>query len=96
MADGTEVCSHLGLARSYSRRTDGCEECLETGDTWVHLRQCLVCGHVGCCSDSPNNHAVKHFASTGHPLMRSLERGETWAWCYADEVTIDPSPEPAG
>ena len=87
-----ERCTHLDQIREQRRRTDGCEECLEEGDTWLHLRQCLICGHVGCCSDSRNNHAVKHFHAVGHPLMRSLERGESWAWCFVDEVTIDPAP----
>lgn len=87
-----ETCTHLDQIRDYSRRTDGCEECLELGDTWIHLRQCLICGHVGCCSDSRNNHAAKHFQAQGHPLMRSLERGESWMWCFVDEVTIEPAP----
>lgn len=55
------------------------------GDTWVHLRLCLVCGHVGCCDSSKNKHATAHYRATGHPLVASLERGEHWAWCYADE-----------
>ncbi|HEV2526869.1 MAG TPA: UBP-type zinc finger domain-containing protein [Thermomicrobiales bacterium] len=94
MADGI-TCTHLGLVRSFSRRVDGCADCLESGDTWVHLRQCLVCGYVGCCSSSPNSHMASHFETTGHPLMRSLERGETWAWCYVDDLTLDPAPPPA-
>jgi uncharacterized UBP type Zn finger protein len=91
MADATP-CTHTAEARRFSRRCDGCESCLETGDSWVHLRQCLVCGYVGCCSSSPNNHAAKHFEATGHPLMRSMERGETWAWCFVDELFLDPAP----
>lgn len=87
-----ERCTHLGQIREQRQRTDGCVECLESGDVWVHLRQCLICGHVGCCSDSRNNHAEKHFHAVGHPLMRSMERGESWMWCYVDEVTIDPAP----
>lgn len=87
-----ETCTHLGQIQEQRRRTDGCEECLDLGDTWVHLRQCLICGHVGCCSDSRNNHAAKHFQATHHPLMRSLERGESWMWCFVDELTIEPAP----
>ena len=56
------------------------------GDTWVHLRLCLSCGHVGCCDSSKNKHATKHFHGTKHPLVRSIEPGETWVWCYVDEV----------
>jgi CPA1 family monovalent cation:H+ antiporter len=63
----------------------GCQECLELGDTWVHLRLCLDCGHVGCCDSSPNKHANKHFEETGHPVMRSFEPGEAWRWCFVDE-----------
>jgi uncharacterized UBP type Zn finger protein len=87
-----ERCTHLDQIQPFSRRTDGCEECLELGETWLHLRQCLICGHVGCCSDSKNNHAEKHSLTTTHPLMRSLERGDDWMWCYVDEVMIEPAP----
>ena len=66
----------------------GCEECLKTGDRWHHLRMCLACGKVGCCNSSPNRHASRHFREVGHPLVRSAEPGESWAWCFADEVTL--------
>jgi uncharacterized UBP type Zn finger protein len=82
------TCTHLDQIRDVSPRTDGCEECLASGDWWVHLRLCLTCGHVGCCDSSPNRHATKHFHSTGHPLIRSLEPGEEWVWCYLDEVAF--------
>ena len=67
---------------------DGCVECLASGDRWVHLRLCETCGHVGCCDSSPNKHATAHFHATGHPVMRSVEPGETWGWCYVDEVDL--------
>lgn len=80
-------CSHLNtIAVARATDVEGCEECLELGDTWVHLRQCLQCGHVGCCDASRNRHATAHFKATGHPLVTSLERGEDWVWCYVDEV----------
>jgi uncharacterized UBP type Zn finger protein len=63
-----------------------CEDCVKTGDWWVHLRMCLTCGHVGCCDSSPNKHATKHFNASGHPLIRSAEPGERWTWCYVDEI----------
>jgi uncharacterized UBP type Zn finger protein len=63
-----------------------CEDCIKTGDRWVYLRMCLSCGHVGCCDSSKNRHATKHFQHVGHPLMRSIEPGETWIWCYVDRV----------
>jgi uncharacterized UBP type Zn finger protein len=72
------------------RTPEGCEECLQMGDTWVHLRLCLICGHVGCCNNSKNKHASKHFAETGHPIIRSFEPGESWMWCYEDELFIVP------
>lgn len=62
----------------------GCEECLAKGGQWVHLRLCLTCGHVGCCDDSPGRHATRHFHSTRHPVIKSFEPGEDWAWCYKD------------
>ncbi|MEW5928067.1 MAG: cation:proton antiporter [Gemmatimonadota bacterium] len=83
------ACSHLAGIRSVFPRTpQGCEECLRTGDAWVHLRVCMTCGHVGCCDSSRNRHAAAHFHATRHPVMRSLEPGEDWGWCYVDEVTL--------
>ena len=88
-----DVCSHFDQARAVKPRTpDGCEECLRTGDEWVHLRLCLVCGHVGCCDESPNRHASKHFHRTKHPVVRSFEPDEDWAWCYVDELGFEPAP----
>lgn len=81
-------CSHLDEVRDVSPKTDGCEECLKMGDEWVHLRMCLLCGHVGCCDSSKNKHATRHYGNTGHPLMRSIEAGEDWGWCYVDELEV--------
>jgi uncharacterized UBP type Zn finger protein len=84
-------CPHVGkIDRHVKPKSNGCEECLAMGDTWVHLRLCMSCGHVGCCDDSKNKHATKHFHHTKHPIIRSLERGETWGWCFVDEVAFDP------
>ena len=82
----TKQCGHLGFVRTDQPRSRGCEECLKLGDTWVHLRLCRTCGHVGCCDDSKNRHATKHFRAVKHPLVRSIEPGEAWIWCYADNV----------
>jgi uncharacterized UBP type Zn finger protein len=79
-------CSHLDQIKVASVRTRVCEDCVLTGDTWVHLRSCLTCGHVGCCDSSPNRHASKHSHHTAHPLVRSAEPGEAWIWCYVDQV----------
>ena len=65
-----------------------CPECVESGSDWVHLRQCLDCGHVGCCDSSPNTHARKHFERDSHPVIASFEPGEHWSYCYADDVTL--------
>lgn len=73
----------------------GCEECLRMNGWWVHLRSCLNCGYVGCCDDSPGKHATAHFHSTHHPLMKSLEPGEDWGWCYVDEIMFEPAPSPS-
>lgn len=80
------LCVHLGRAQDRAANADGCEECLASGDTWVHLRLCLECGHVGCCDSSPNRHATKHFKATQHPVIRSLEPGEDWRYCYPDDL----------
>jgi uncharacterized UBP type Zn finger protein len=79
-------CSHAATIRAVQPKTGGCEECLKMGDQWVHLRLCLECGHVGCCDSSKNKHASKHFGETKHPIITSLEPGETWKWCFIDEV----------
>jgi uncharacterized UBP type Zn finger protein len=84
------TCSHLAGLRPVPPRTpEGCEECLKTGSPWVHLRLCLGCGHVGCCDSSPNRHATRHFKTVGHPVVASYEKGERWAWCYADDVDLE-------
>ena len=86
-------CSHLFEISNVAPKTpDGCEECLKMGDRWVHLRLCVTCGHVGCCDDSKNKHATKHFHSTNHPLIKSFEPGEDWGWCYIDELFIESFP----
>jgi uncharacterized UBP type Zn finger protein len=82
-------CSHTDQIHDVTARTNGCEECLKMGDTWVHLRLCLTCGHVGCCDSSKNKHATKHFHREKHPIMRSLEPGESWGWCYLDQLELD-------
>ena len=81
-------CSHLDhvLVHELPASVPGCEECLALGDGWVHLRICLECGHVGCCDSSPNRHATAHAQGTNHPIIRSLQPGEDWAWCYVDQI----------
>jgi diadenylate cyclase len=95
----TKKCTHIDLIGAAPPRTIGCEECLQAGDEWVHLRLCLFCGHVGCCDDSKNKHATAHFNSTRHPIIESLEPGEGWRWCYVDEILfpseIDGADAPA-
>ena len=79
-------CTHLAQVRQVTPLSRGCAECEKLGDLWVHLRLCLTCGHVGCCDSSKNKHATKHYRSVHHPLIRSIEPGEHWMWCYVDEV----------
>ena len=83
-------CTHLDHVRvaDLPAEVAGCEDCLASGGAWLHLRICLECGHVGCCDDSPNQHATAHSRASGHPIIRSLEPGEEWAWCYMDEVAM--------
>ncbi len=92
---GTDMasCAHLNHVKTETPRTpEGCEECLASGSDWVHLRLCLECGHVGCCDSSPNKHATKHFHKTQHPVMKSFEPGEDWAFCYIDQLMLEPAP----
>jgi uncharacterized UBP type Zn finger protein len=80
-------CPHAaGISDPPPRTPDGCEECLLIGDEWVHLRVCEACGHVGCCDSSKNKHATKHYHATQHPVIRSLQPGEFWKWCYVHEA----------
>ncbi|HEV7671979.1 MAG TPA: cation:proton antiporter [Thermoanaerobaculia bacterium] len=81
-------CSHVDQTREVLPSAPGCEECLELGDSWTHLRLCMTCGHVGCCDSSKNRHATKHFQSTGHPIIKSIEPGDDWAWCYEDALML--------
>jgi uncharacterized UBP type Zn finger protein len=84
------ICSHLDQITIQPPDTaPGCEDCMRTGDRWVHLRVCLSCGHVGCCDSSKNKHASKHADEAGHPIVRSAQEGETWCWCYADKVMFE-------
>jgi uncharacterized UBP type Zn finger protein len=82
-------CEHLAEAQDFKAKRRVCEDCVKTGDSWVHLRICLSCGHVGCCDSSKNKHATKHFHATTHPMVRSIEPGETWGWCFVDEMAFD-------
>ena len=79
-------CKHLNQVKITTTNKHVCEECVKTGDTWVHLRLCMECGNVGCCDSSKNKHATKHFHHSTHPIMRSIEPGEAWMWCYVDEM----------
>jgi uncharacterized UBP type Zn finger protein len=83
-------CGHVSEVKIREVRRPGneCPDCVAIGGEWVHLRECLICGHVGCCDESLNRHATAHFHKTKHPVMTSLELGETWAWCYVDEQVL--------
>ena len=83
------TCPHVNALKPVPPRVKGCEECLQIGSPWVHLRLCLSCGHVGCCDSSPNRHATKHFHVTEHPVVASFEPGERWAWCYVEQAMLD-------
>lgn len=82
------TCTHLDLIADVGAGADVCETCEAIDGTWLTLRQCLICGRTGCCDSSPNRHASAHFAETGHPLMRSLEVGQDWTWCYVCKETL--------
>lgn len=81
------ACKHAATVKNPAANTpQGCEECLASGDTWVHLRLCEECGHVGCCDSSKNKHATKHYHATHHPVIRSFQPDESWKWCFVDQV----------
>ena len=80
------LCEHLDTLDLEPMPTGGCEECLALGDQWIHLRYCATCGHIGCCDSSKNRHATRHWEATQHPVIRSREPGEHWAYCYVHEM----------
>jgi len=84
-----KTCTHLKQIRPVTPSANGCEDCLKTGDAWVHLRLCLTCGHVGCCDSSKNKHATKHYQKSDHPIIKSFEPEEDWRWCYPDQLVLD-------
>lgn len=82
----SHACKHIAAVSSVkqpARRV--CEECIKTGDSWVHLRTCQQCGQTLCCDNSPNKHATKHAHASHHPVIASAEEGERWLYCYPDE-----------
>ncbi len=95
MSAGT--CTHVEAVGDVEPSGDGCEDCMKTGDRWVHLRLCMTCGHVGCCDSSPNRHATAHWRRhPDHPLIRSYEPGQDWWWCYPEELLFEvPGAPPA-
>ena len=84
------ACTHLDVIEVLEPTSaiPGCEECLKIGSRWVHLRMCQTCGKIGCCDNSPNRHATAHYHETTHPIIRSVEPGEDWSWCYVDELMM--------
>jgi hypothetical protein len=91
MHTGRVSCTHLDEIRvtELPPAIEGCEDCLKLGGWWLHLRMCEICGHIGCCDQSPNRHATAHFHATSHPIMRSAQPGESWSWCYVDEIGFE-------
>ena len=90
-----QYCEHIKEIRKVTPSADGCEDCLKIGGRWVHLRMCESCGHVGCCDNSPNRHATKHYHSTRHPIVKSVEPGEEWGYCYPDDIFYEALPTAA-
>jgi len=89
MAARCDPCEHVRGVQRVTARARGCEECVAIGAEWNELRVCLACGHVGCCEDSAHAHALAHFKASGHPLIASMEKAETWGWCYLDRRYFD-------
>jgi ubiquitin-hydrolase Zn-finger-containing protein len=82
----SHACKHIAAVTSVKQPTRRvCEECIKTGDSWVHLRTCQQCGQTLCCDNSPNKHATKHAHASHHPVIASAEVGERWLYCYPDE-----------
>jgi uncharacterized UBP type Zn finger protein len=93
---GKKKCSHMAnLEPVEPNSPDSCLTCVEMGDTWVNLRLCLTCGHVGCCDNSKNKHASKHAADTEHPIIQSYQPGERWRYCYPHDQKLPNADRPA-
>lgn len=90
-----DYCEHISAIVPVTPSADGCEDCLKIGGHWLHLRLCESCGHVGCCDQSPNRHATKHYNSTKHPIIKSFQPGEDWGYCYVDELFFEELPGPS-
>jgi hypothetical protein len=88
-----DTCTHLDQIKDVAPSGNGCVECLRLGTRWVHLRRCTACGHIGCCDNSPERHATKHFHEIAHPIIQSFEPGEDWYWCYVDEIMFEADGE---
>ncbi|HEX9925426.1 MAG TPA: UBP-type zinc finger domain-containing protein, partial [Anaerolineae bacterium] len=82
-------CTHLDQIKEVTPLSEGCADCMARGDTWVELRLCRSCGYVGCCDESKNKHATQHFRQANHPIIRTLEPGQGWNWCYLDQVYLE-------
>ena len=82
------TCTHIDQMRDVTPQASGCVGCLESGDSWLHLRLCMTCGYVGCCDSSPNKHASAHARAMDHPIVESYEPDEDWFWCYVDEIAF--------
>ena len=84
------TCEHLeAIHHIIQPERRECDECVKTGDRWVHLRTCQTCGATLCCDSSPNHHATRHAETTGHPVIASAEPGERWLYCYPDHAYAD-------
>jgi hypothetical protein len=88
-----EGCVHLAEIKDVKPSADGCEDCLKIGSAWLHLRLCKICGHVGCCDNSPNRHATKHYHASEHATIKSFEPGEEWGYCYPDDLFYETLPD---
>ena len=86
-----DTCEHVSTISPDLPEPQGvCEDCVKEDTTWVHLRQCSVCGHVGCCDSSVRRHARRHWHDTGHAIMHNAEPGEDWTWCYEHNAYVEP------
>ena len=84
------VCVHIdAISEIKHPRRRVCEECIKTGEEWVHLRTCQTCGVTLCCDDSPHKHMTQHYHQAHHPVIISAEPGERWLWCYKHELVAE-------
>ena len=82
-------CTHLDSVKiiELPEAVEGCEDCLATGGKWMppaHLPRSAATW--AAATTRPTATLPRTPTESEHPVMRSLEPGEDWCWCFVDQV----------